>query len=77
MAELEKQVEKPVTGIPASLVAEMVGPKAKERWTSLQPAQQRSLLAAMGFELELVAGMRGGPGFKPESVKIRFVRDEA
>ncbi len=77
LAELEKQVEKAVPGMPASLVAEMVGPNAKERWASLQPAQQRSLLAAMGFELELVAGMRGGPGFKPESVKIRFVRDEA
>lgn len=76
LAELEKQVEKPVAGMPASLVAEMVGSNAKERWASLQPAQQRSLLAAMGFELELVAGMRGGPGFKPESVKIRFVRDE-
>lgn len=77
LAELEKQVEKAVPGMPASLVAEIVGPNAKERWASLQPAQQRSLLAAMGFELELVAGMRGGPGFKPESVKIRFVRDEA
>ncbi|MEV4315171.1 recombinase family protein [Actinocrispum sp. NPDC049592] len=76
LAELEKQVEKSVPGMPISLVAEMTGPDAEECWAKLQPAQRRSLLAAMGFQLELVAGMRGGPGFKPGSVKIWFVRDD-
>lgn len=75
LAELEKNVEKPVAGVPASLVAEMVGPNAKERWTTLQPFQRTALLAAMGFDLELVYGTRGGPGFKPESVKIMFRAD--
>lgn len=76
LVELEKKVEKPVPGIPASLVAEMVGPKAKERWATLQPFQKTALLAAMSFDLELVHGTRGGPGFKPESVKIFFRADE-
>ncbi|HEU5475186.1 MAG TPA: recombinase family protein [Actinophytocola sp.] len=75
LSELEKQVEKSDPGLPVSMVADIVGPNAEECWDRLQPAQRRSLLAAMGFELELAYGTRGGPGFKPESVKIRFVRD--
>ena len=75
LAELERKVEKPVAGVPASLVAEMVGPNAKDRWATLQPFQRTALLAAMGFDLELVYGTRGGPGFKPESVKIMFRAD--
>ncbi|WP_410599165.1 recombinase family protein [Amycolatopsis sp. lyj-90] len=72
LVELEKDAQKMMIGVPATLVAELVGPNIEERWNALEPAQRRALLAAMGFELELVYGARGGPGFKPESVQITF-----
>lgn len=72
LAQLEKTAGKVVTGVPPTLVTELVGSHAKERWQSLEAAQKRALLAAMGFDLELVYGLRGGPGFRPESVRIMF-----
>ncbi len=72
LAQLEKDAAKPVQGLPAELVTEMVGPHAAERWEDMQPEQRLALLRAMGFRLELVHGLRGGPGFKVESVKIWF-----
>ncbi|GAA4552676.1 recombinase family protein [Amycolatopsis samaneae] len=76
LAQLEKDAQKVVTGVPPALVAELVGSDVENRWRTLEPAQRRVLLAAMGFELELVYGSRGGPGFKPESVKITFRDDD-
>ncbi|MET9264119.1 recombinase family protein [Amycolatopsis sp. NPDC004079] len=75
LVELEKKAAKVVVGLPADLIAEMVGPHAQERWQTLEPGQRLALLATMGFDLELVHGARGGPGFKPESVKIFFRSD--
>lgn len=76
LAELEKDAAKPVVGLPDELITALIGPHAKAAWRALSPSQRRALLAAMSFELELVHGMRGGPGFKRESVKIRFAKDE-
>ncbi|MGC7102758.1 recombinase family protein [Amycolatopsis lurida] len=75
LAQLEKEAQKVVAGVPPALVSELMGPDVVQRWRALEPEQQRALLAAMGFELELAYGARGGPGFKPESVKIAFRED--
>ncbi|QUQ72531.1 recombinase family protein [Kutzneria sp. CA-103260] len=76
LAELEKEAAKVVEGLPADMITELIGPHTLDKWRALSPSQRRALLAGMGFDLELVHGMRGGPGFKPESVKIRFIRDD-
>lgn len=39
--------------------------------------QRRALLEAMGVRVTLLPGMRGGPGFKPESVTVEFVDPDA
>lgn len=56
LAELEKQVEKAVPGMPASLVAEMVGPNAKERLG--KPPAGPAAVAAGRYGVRTGAGSR-------------------
>jgi site-specific DNA recombinase len=76
LAELEKDAAKVVEGLPPDMISELIGPHAKKRLRDLAPSQRRALLASMGFDLELAHGMRGGAGFRPESVKIHFIKDD-
>ncbi|KAA2267006.1 recombinase family protein [Solihabitans fulvus] len=74
LLKAERQAMHVVQGMPADVVADMVGPQAKERWQKLAVTQKRALLEAMAVTVTIMPA-RGGPGFKPESVKVRFERD--
>lgn len=59
-----------VRGVDPAMLAKLVGPAAADRWAALSVPQKRSLMEAFGVRVRLLAGMRGGPGFKPESVHV-------
>lgn len=74
LAEAERQAARAVRGVDPAIVAEIAGERAQERWDALTEVSQRhALLEAMGVRVRLLTGMRGGPGFRPESVDVRFV----
>ncbi|OKI34580.1 hypothetical protein A6A25_25265 [Saccharothrix sp. CB00851] len=76
--ELEKAEQRSmraVQGIPSDMVVSMIGAHAAERWRELKVTQKRALLEAMGVVVTILPA-RGGAGFKPESVDVRFVSAE-
>ena len=52
------------------LLARFGGPDARAVWDTLELTQKRAVLTALGVRVVLVPGLRGGAGFKPESVRI-------
>ena len=75
LEKAEQESMRAVQGIPAHLVAEMIGPAAQEKWRALKVTQKRALLEAMGVTVTIMPA-RGGAGFKPESVNIAFATDD-
>ncbi|WP_439660602.1 recombinase family protein [Lentzea sp. HUAS TT2] len=75
LEEADREAMRLVVGVPSDMVTEMVGPQAQERWKQLTVLQRRALLTAMGVTVTIMPS-RGGPGFKPESVRIQFERDD-
>lgn len=74
LAEVERTAARAVRGVDPAVVAAMAGDQAQERWDALTEVSQRhALLEAMGVRVTLLPGMRGGPGFRPESVRVEFV----
>lgn len=71
--EIEKGSQRVVTGLPSDVLASLVGPKGKARRWWEDPAtsvtQRRALLEALDITVVIKPG-RGGPGFKPELIKI-------
>lgn len=75
LEKAEQQSMRAVQGIPSDMVVSMIGAHAAVRWRELKVTQKRALLEAMGVVVTILPA-RGGAGFKPESVDVRFVSDE-
>lgn len=54
------------------LLRQISGPRAGERWDELKVTQQRALLEALGIAVIVDKVKRRGPGFDPESVRIKW-----
>jgi site-specific DNA recombinase len=71
----EREVAKAVRGIAPELLAQLAGPQAANRWKALTVPQKRALLETLEVGVTILPA-RGGPGFKPESVRITFSDEE-
>ena len=54
-----------------SALAEIAGPRAREKWDGLAIRQQRALLTALGLRV-MIDKTTKGPGFKPEHVRVEW-----
>jgi DNA invertase Pin-like site-specific DNA recombinase len=54
----------------ATLVGEMIGQHAADRWGGLDVNQRRAVLQALGMRVTILPVQRRGPGFDPSSVVV-------
>lgn len=66
----EKAAMTSIDSVGPALLARFGGPDARAVWDGLELTQRRAVLTALGVRVILVPGLRGGAGFKPESVRI-------
>jgi DNA invertase Pin-like site-specific DNA recombinase len=72
LSSAERDAARAVAGVAPEFVARLAGPEAEARWDALDVAQRRALLTVLGMRVRILPA-RGGPGFKPESVRIEWV----
>lgn len=73
----EAEAARSVQGVDPGMLATLAGPEAATRWGALSVPQKRALMDTFGLRVRLLPGLRGGPGFKPESVEIEWITDDA
>ena len=71
LVEAEREAAKQVRGIAPELLEQLAGPHAQAKWKALAIEQKRALLEALEVRVTILPA-RGGPGFKPTSVRITF-----
>ena len=58
--------------VPVTLLADMAGPLAAERWDALSVVQQNLVVSALFSAVTILPTTRRGPGFDPESVRVEW-----
>ncbi len=74
MLEAAEQRARPPGGIPVPVQSLLSATEVRTAWGQLDVAQKRVVLEALGIEVVLKKA-RGGPGFKPQSVEVRWPDD--
>ncbi|MBH0777288.1 recombinase family protein [Nocardia bovistercoris] len=72
----EAEVAQTIAGLDVTLISQITTQDAREVWDNLVVTQRIAVLQALGVRVTLLPA-RGGPGFKPESVRITWEVPEA
>ncbi|MFI6310702.1 recombinase family protein [Nocardia fusca] len=69
LAEAEAEATRTAAGLDGALLSEITTSDARQVWDGLVVTQQIAVLSALGIRVTILPA-RGGPGFKPEGVRI-------
>lgn len=71
LAAAEAEAARAVEGVAPSLIDAVVSEQAATAWEGLDVTQRRAMLAALGISVVILPA-RGGPGFRPEFVRVEW-----
>ncbi|UUO04306.1 hypothetical protein M4D79_14170 [Mycolicibacterium novocastrense] len=69
--EAEQRRTESVVSLDLEALRPLAGPTAHERWEAMSVAQRRAVVEALGIRV-LIDRTRPGPGFDPDSVRIKW-----
>lgn len=69
LAEAEAEATRAAAGLDSTLLSQITSTDARKVWDGLTVTQRIAVLTALGIRVTILPA-RGGPGFKPESIRI-------
>lgn len=69
LAAAEADATRAAAGLDGALLSQITTSDARQVWDGLVVTQQIAVLSALGIRV-MILPARGGPGFKPEGVRI-------